>query len=89
MNRAIIWDFDETLARRSGGWRHTLVDALDLEAPGHGITPSDVEPALRHGFPWHEPQPGQAFALRGISAPQLGQISGGTSTHPGVFLVSL
>ena len=56
MNRAIIWDFDETLARRSGGWRHTLVDALDLEAPGHGITPSDVEPALRHGFPWHEPQ---------------------------------
>jgi putative hydrolase of the HAD superfamily len=56
VNRAIIWDFDETLARRSGGWRHTLVDALDLEAPGHGITPSDVEPALRHGFPWHEPQ---------------------------------
>ena len=54
MTRAVIWDFDETLARRSGGWRHTLVDALDLESPGHGITASDVEPGLRHGFPWHD-----------------------------------
>jgi putative hydrolase of the HAD superfamily len=56
VNRAVIWDFDETLARRSGGWRHTLVDALDLESPGHGITPAAVEPGLRHGFPWHEPE---------------------------------
>ena len=31
-----------------------LVDALDLESPGHGITASDVEPGLRHGFPWHD-----------------------------------
>lgn len=54
MTRAVIWDFDETLARRSGGWRHMLVDALDLESPGHGITASDVEPGLRHGFPWHD-----------------------------------
>ena len=54
MTRAVIWDFDETLARRSGGWRHVLVDALDLEGPGHGITPADVEPGLRHGFPWHD-----------------------------------
>ena len=54
MTRAVIWDFDETLARRSGGWRHMLVDALDLESPGHGITAADVEPGLRHGFPWHD-----------------------------------
>jgi putative hydrolase of the HAD superfamily len=52
--KAVIWDFDETLARRSGGWRHTLVDALDLESPGHGLTATDVEPGLRHGFPWHD-----------------------------------
>jgi putative hydrolase of the HAD superfamily len=56
VNCAVIWDFDETLARRSGGWRHTLIDVLDLESPGHGITPVDVEPGLRHGFPWHEPE---------------------------------
>ena len=30
MTRAVIWDFDETLARRVGGWRHMLIDALDL-----------------------------------------------------------
>jgi putative hydrolase of the HAD superfamily len=54
LTRAVIWDFDETLARRSGGWRHMLVEALDVESPGHGITASDVEPGLRHGFPWHD-----------------------------------
>jgi putative hydrolase of the HAD superfamily len=54
LSKAVIWDFDETLARRSGGWRHMLVDALDLESPGHGVTASDVEPGLRHGFPWHD-----------------------------------
>jgi putative hydrolase of the HAD superfamily len=52
--KAVIWDFDGTLARRSGGWRHTLVDALDLESPGHGVSPEDVEPGLRQGFPWHD-----------------------------------
>jgi putative hydrolase of the HAD superfamily len=54
LTRAVIWDFDETLARRSGGWRQMLVDALDLESPGHDITAADVEPGLRHGFPWHD-----------------------------------
>jgi putative hydrolase of the HAD superfamily len=54
LTKAVIWDFDETLARRVGGWRHMLVDALDLESPGHGITASDVESGLRHGFPWHD-----------------------------------
>ncbi len=55
LTRAVIWDFDETLARRSGAWRHMLIDALDAESPGHGITAADVEPGLRHGFPWHDP----------------------------------
>jgi putative hydrolase of the HAD superfamily len=50
----VIWDFDETLARRSGGWRHMLIDALDRESPGHSVTALDVEPGLRHGFPWHD-----------------------------------
>ena len=58
MTRAVIWDFDETLARRSGGWRHMLIDALDHESPGHGISASDVEPGLHHGFPWHDWQRG-------------------------------
>jgi putative hydrolase of the HAD superfamily len=55
---AVIWDFDETLARRPGGWRHMLVDALDLESPGHGVTATDVEPGLRRGFPWHDQERG-------------------------------
>jgi putative hydrolase of the HAD superfamily len=52
--KAVIWDFDETLARRSGRWSDTLVEALNGEAPGHPWTASSFMPGLSHGFPWHD-----------------------------------
>lgn len=49
----VLWDFDGTLARRSGPWRAALVDALERVAPGHGVTIEALRPGLRDGFPWH------------------------------------
>jgi putative hydrolase of the HAD superfamily len=54
LSKAVIWDFDETLARRSGRWSDALVDALTIEAPGHRWTASSFMPGLSHGFPWHD-----------------------------------
>lgn len=56
MTRAVIWDFDRTLGRRSGRWSDTLVEILDTESPGHGVTASSLMPGLSHGFPWHNPE---------------------------------
>jgi putative hydrolase of the HAD superfamily len=54
VTRAVIWDFDETLARRSGRWSDTLVAVLDAASPGHTMTASAFSPGLSHGFPWHD-----------------------------------
>jgi putative hydrolase of the HAD superfamily len=54
VTRAVIWDFDETLARRTGRWRDMLVDLMDAESPGHGLTAADLEPGLSRGWPWHD-----------------------------------
>jgi putative hydrolase of the HAD superfamily len=54
MTKAILWDFDETLARRSGGWSQTLVDLLDRKSPGHSITTAALLPGLSRGYPWHD-----------------------------------
>jgi putative hydrolase of the HAD superfamily len=54
LTKAVIWDFDETLARRSGGWSDTLVDALNLELPADAWTASSFAPGLSHGFPWDD-----------------------------------
>jgi len=53
VDRVVLWDFDETLAHRPGKWSRCLVDALDDELPGHGITVDVIRPFLRDGFPWH------------------------------------
>jgi len=53
VTRVVLWDFDETLAHRPGRWSTCLVDALDEELPGHGVTVDDIRPLLRDGFPWH------------------------------------
>jgi putative hydrolase of the HAD superfamily len=55
LNRAILWDFDGTLAHRPGMWRGCLVETLDEHAPGHGIDPEELRPFLRTGFPWDSP----------------------------------
>jgi putative hydrolase of the HAD superfamily len=60
LTKAVIWDFDETLARRSGRWSDTLVDVLDAESPGHSLTASSFVPGLSQGFPWHEWERGHA-----------------------------
>ena len=50
-----IWDFDGTLAERKGMWSGALLEALETELPGHGLTPELLRPYLHTGFPWHEP----------------------------------
>jgi putative hydrolase of the HAD superfamily len=54
MTKAVLWDFDETLGHRAGGWSQMLVDLLDAESPGHGLTVADISPNLARGFPWHD-----------------------------------
>ena len=54
--RAILWDFDGTLAFREGRWGACLVEILDEHEPGHGIRTDDLRPHLRNGFPWHTPE---------------------------------
>jgi putative hydrolase of the HAD superfamily len=53
--RAVLWDFDGTLAFRAGMWVGCLVEVLDEHEPGHGFCAGDVRPSLRDGFPWHTP----------------------------------
>ncbi|HEY4027845.1 MAG TPA: HAD-IA family hydrolase [Candidatus Dormibacteraeota bacterium] len=50
----VFWDFEGTLASRSGIWSQCLVDVLDKVLPGHGLTRGDFAPALRDRFPWHD-----------------------------------
>jgi putative hydrolase of the HAD superfamily len=53
--RVVFWDFDGTLAQRSGKWTGTLLESLDLVEPGHGITAERLRPELSVDFPWHRP----------------------------------
>jgi putative hydrolase of the HAD superfamily len=51
--RTLIWDFDGTLGYREGGaWTASLLEVLDREAPGHGVTLEQLRPFTRSGFPW-------------------------------------
>ena len=58
--RAVLFDFDGTLAYREGMWSGALLAALDAECPGHGITRDALRQGLRNGFPWHTPDVGHA-----------------------------
>lgn len=51
----LIWDFDGTLGHRDGMWSGAILDALEAERPGHGVTREQIRPFLQSGFPWHEP----------------------------------
>lgn len=53
--KAILWDFDGTLAHQPGMWGGAIVGALDTHAPGHLIGIDDVRALLRDGFPWDRP----------------------------------
>jgi putative hydrolase of the HAD superfamily len=50
----VIWDFDGTLAYRSGLWSDCLVEILDEEVPGHGHGRETFRPSMQRGFRWHE-----------------------------------
>jgi putative hydrolase of the HAD superfamily len=52
-DRLILWDFDGTLAHRTGMWRGTMIETLDEHLPGHGVAAEQLRPFLHNGFPWH------------------------------------
>ena len=62
--RYITWDFDNTLARRPGGWSGAILTALQREVPGMDVRPEIFRPHLQSGFPWHTPENGH----QGLSA---------------------
>ena len=55
MERAILWDFDGTLAHRPGMWGGCLMEMLDENRPDHGVDSDELRSFLRDGFPWHRP----------------------------------
>jgi putative hydrolase of the HAD superfamily len=62
VGRAVLWDFDGTLASRAGMWSGCLAEALDAVLPGHGVSVDALRPGLRDGFPWHRPSVGHSYA---------------------------
>lgn len=54
--RAIIWDFDGTLAYRPGKWGSALLAALEESPGGADIDFRKLKPHLGTGFPWHHPE---------------------------------
>jgi len=53
--RNLLWDFDGTLASRSGMWTGTLLSILERNL-GIEIKREDIQPLLTVGFPWHSPE---------------------------------
>jgi putative hydrolase of the HAD superfamily len=53
MSHVIFWDFDGTLAWRSGLWSGCLVETLDAHEPGHRVAREHLYPFLQDTFPWH------------------------------------
>lgn len=51
----LIWDFDNTIGERDGGWSSAVLDALDATGIEHRESIETVKPHLRSGFPWHTP----------------------------------
>src|SRR4030043_9892 len=51
----IFWDFDGTLVL-TPKWSTSLVKALDILHPGHGVTREQIRVFLQEGFPWHTPE---------------------------------
>lgn len=51
-NRCIVWDFDNTLAKRKGKWSSTLQDVVIRN--GHNNIPiEDLRPHFKGKFPWN------------------------------------
>lgn len=52
----LIWDFDGTLADRTGGWAGALHQVLKKARPDLHLPPDKIRPFLQSGFPWHAPE---------------------------------
>lgn len=53
--RCLLWDFDNTLAYRSGMWSQCLADVAGDAVPGSDFRRDHFSPFLSSGFPWHVP----------------------------------
>jgi putative hydrolase of the HAD superfamily len=61
--RAVLFDFDGTLAYRTRGmWSATLLAALDEVCPGHGVTRDDLRRGMNDRYPWSTPDVGHSHA---------------------------
>lgn len=59
--KLLIWDFDGTLAYRSGGaWTASVWEVIHREVPEVEVAPEDIAPYMRSGFPWHSPEEAHA-----------------------------
>jgi len=57
MTKTLIWDFDGTLGYWEGGkFGAALLEAISQREPPITLTPEQVQPYLKSGFPWHEPE---------------------------------
>lgn len=64
--RLVLWDFDGTLARHSGGWATSMLDVLAEHFPDQSVTFDDVATVLWGTLPWHC-GPLQHEGIRGAS----------------------
>jgi putative hydrolase of the HAD superfamily len=57
MSKALIWDFDGTLAYREGGmFGASILEVMEKQVPGMAVTVDRIRPYLQAGFPWHTPE---------------------------------
>ena len=54
--KAILLDFDGTLATRNGRFAGTLVAEANGVLPERKLTKDEISPFLKTGFPWHTPE---------------------------------
>lgn len=54
--KVLIWDFDGTLAWRTGGWTGALLSVLNDADPELNASADMIRPLLQSGFPWHAPE---------------------------------
>jgi len=56
MRKYILWDFDGTLAYRTGKWAGALADVVAELCPELEISEAALRPHLKQGFPWQAPE---------------------------------
>lgn len=54
-SKYLLWDFDHTLAYRDGMWTQTIYDLLN-KLDCRDLSPDDISPYMKSGFPWHTPE---------------------------------